>query len=275
MKAQPTIKLHDQHAIPQLGFGTWQIANQEAATAVAQALAAGYRSIDTAAAYGNEEGVGQAIKAASVARDQLFVTTKLANPRHGHDEALAAAANSLDRLILDYVDLYLIHWPIPRQNRYVETWRAFIDLQRHAKARSIGVSNFSIAHLQRLIDETGIVPAVNQIELHPRFQQRALRDFHARHGIATQSWSPLGRGRLLDDPTIGALAARHGKTPAQIILRWHIDSGLIVIPKSVTPSRIRENFEVFDFSLSAAELAKIAALDDAKGRIGPDPETFG
>ncbi len=274
MTDQPKIALNDGHAIPQLGFGTWRIASEEAPALVGQAITIGYRAIDTAAAYGNEEGVGQAIDAASLARDDLFITTKLGNSRHGYDAALRAAIESLHRMNLGSVDLYLIHWPMPRQDLYVETWRALIKLMQEGYARSIGVSNFTVAHLRRLIDETGVVPAVNQIELHPRFQQRALREFHAERGIMTQSWSPLGRGKLLEEPAIRSLAERHGKTPAQILLRWHVDCGLIVIPKSATPARIKENFDILDFRLAPGDMDRIGQMDDPHGRIGPDPENF-
>jgi len=273
MASSPTITLNDGHAIPQLGFGVWQVPGDVAASVVGTAIAAGYRSIDTAAAYENEEGVGAAIATCGVPRNELFITTKLWNANHGYDNTLIAFDASLSRLGLDYVDLYLIHWPKPRQNLYVESWQALVELHRQGRARSIGVSNFTTAHLQRIIEVTGVTPAVNQIELHPRFQQKTLCDFHVRHGIATEAWSPLGQGQLLDDATIKQLARKHGKTPAQIILRWHLDSGHIVIPKSVTPERIRENFAVFDFQLDADDMRAIAALDSGNGRIGPDPET--
>ncbi|HEX4766903.1 MAG TPA: aldo/keto reductase [Lichenihabitans sp.] len=275
MTDQPRITFNDGHAIPQLGFGTWQIPDAEASGVVAQAIAAGYLSIDTAQGYENEVGVGKAIAASDRPRSGLFVTTKLANSRHGYDETMRATEESLRKLRLDALDLYLVHWPIPNKDLYVETWRAFVELRKQGRLRSIGVSNFTMAHLERLKDETGIVPALNQIELHPRFQQRALRDYHAKTGIATESWSPLGRGRLLDDPVVLALAEKHRKTPAQVVLRWHLDQGLVVIPKSVTPSRIKENIEVFDFRLDAEDVGRMAGLDDPKGRTGPDPDTFG
>lgn len=275
---QPTIKLNDGKTIPQLGFGVWQVADAEAPAVIGEAIVAGYRAIDTAAIYGNEGGTGKAIqgaiRAGTVKRDDLFITTKLWNDRQGHGSTLKAFDESLARLQLDEVDLYLIHWPAPKHDAYVESWKALRQLRDQGRARSIGVSNFNIAHLQRLIDETGIVPAVNQVELHPRFQQKALRDFHAKHGIATESWSPLGQGRLLHDPTIAAIAGKHKKTPAQVIIRWHLDQGLIVIPKSVTPARIHENIAVFDFKLDDGDHAAIAKLDTKDGRIGPDPESF-
>lgn len=273
MAALPTIKLNDGRSMPQLGFGVWQVPNSQAISAVEEALASGYRSIDTAAIYGNEDGVGEAIAAASLPRAQLFITTKLWNDRQGYDQALKAMDESLKRLKLDYVDLYLIHWPAPQRDLYAETWRALAKLKEEGRAKSIGVSNFNIPHLERLLEATGIVPAVNQVELHPRLQQKALRAFHAKHGIATEAWSPLGQGTLFEDRTIAALSAKHGKTPAQIILRWHLDNGLIAIPKSVTPARIRENIDVFDFHLDEEDMARIAQLD-ANGRLGPDPDAF-
>jgi len=273
MGLQPTIKLNDTRVIPQLGFGVWQVPSDITATVVSEAIAAGYRSIDTAAVYENEAGVGAAIQKNSVPRDQLFITTKLWNSRHGYDDALRSFDKSLSRLGLDYIDLFLIHWPAPQRDLYAGAWRALVELQRQGRAKSIGVSNFNIPHLQRIIDTSGVVPALNQVELHPRFQQRALRQFHAQHGIATEAWSPLGQGQLLEDATVRAIAKKHARTPAQIILRWHLDSGLIAIPKSVTPVRIRENFAVFDFQLNADDMRELAALDRSDGRIGPDPET--
>jgi 2,5-diketo-D-gluconate reductase A len=273
MQSQPMIQLNDDRAIPQLGFGVWQVPSDVTATVVGKAIAAGYRSIDTAAVYENEAGVGAAIKQNIVPRDQLFITTKLWNSRHGYDETLRSFDKSLSRLGLDYIDLFLIHWPNPQRNLYVDTWRALIELQKQGRAKSIGVSNFNIAHLQRIIDASGVVPALNQVELHVRFQQTALREFHARHDIATEAWSPLGQGQLLADASVRAIAKKHGRTSAQILLRWHLDSGLIAIPKSVTPTRIRENFAVFDFRLDADDMRNLNALDSADGRIGPDPET--
>jgi 2,5-diketo-D-gluconate reductase A len=273
MTAQPRIALHDGHAIPQLGLGVWQTPPDIAGPAVRAALGAGYRHVDTAAAYHNEAGVGDGIRSSGLARDRIFVTTKLWNEAQGFDATLRACEESLGKLGLDQVDLYLIHWPSPRRGRYVETWKAFIRLREEGRVRSIGVSNFEVEHLDRLIGETGVTPVLNQIELHPRFQQRALRDAHARLGIATQSWSPLGSGRLLAEPVIATIAAKHGRSPAQVIIRWHLDAGLIVIPKSVTPSRIAENFDVFGFRLDDGDQAAIAALDSADGRTGPNPMT--
>jgi len=274
MVQQTHIRLNDGVQIPQIGLGVWQVENAQAPKAVLAAIEAGYRSIDTAAIYGNEEGVGAGIRDSGVPREQLFITTKLWNDRHGAKSALKAFDESLQRLRLDYVDLYLIHWPNPRANLYVETWRALTEIKNSGRAKSVGVSNFKIPHLERLLGETGIVPSINQIELHPRFQQQAQREFHARHGIVTESWSPLGQGRVMKDPLIAGIAAKHGKTPAQVALRWHIQNGLVAIPKSVTPSRIVENFDVFGFELTRDDMAKIATLDNARGRIGPDPDLF-
>lgn len=274
MSTIPTVRLNDGNAMPQLGYGVWRVSNEEAASAVGEAIGAGYRSIDTAAIYGNEEGVGRAIKAAPVSRDELFITTKVWNDRHGYDETLRAFDESLARLQLDTVDLYLIHWPVAGSEAYLDTWRALIKLKQDGRAKSIGVSNFMVQHLQRLIDESGVTPSVNQSELHPGFQQKELREFHAKNGIVTESWSPLGQGTLLENEALAAVARKHGKTPAQIILRWHLDHGLIAIPKSVTPSRIRENIDVFGFKLDAEDMRVIEGLDDASGRVGPDPAVF-
>jgi 2,5-diketo-D-gluconate reductase A len=275
MSTIPTVRLNDGNAMPQFGYGVWRVSNEEAASAIGEAIKAGYRSIDTAAIYGNEEGVGQAIKAAPVSRDELFITTKVWNDRHGYDETLRAFDESLARLQLDHVDLYLIHWPVAGSEAYLETWRALTKLKQDGRAKSIGVSNFMVQHLQRLIDESGVTPSVNQIELHPRFQQTELREFHAKNGIATESWSPLGQGTLIADEILAAIGRKYGKTPAQVILRWHLDNGLVVIPKSVTPSRMRENISVFDFKLDAEDMRIIEDLNDASGRVGPDPAVFG
>jgi 2,5-diketo-D-gluconate reductase A len=270
----PYITLDNGVRMPQLGFGVWQVDPAQAAEVVSTALAAGYRSIDTAAGYNNEEGTGQGIAASGVPREELFVTTKLKNSDHGHDAALRAFDSSLDKLGLDYVDLYLIHWPRPGIDKYVETWKALEKIHADGRAKSIGLSNFQPAHIQRVLSETSVVPVLDQIELHPQFQQAEARAFHARHRIATEAWSPLGQGRgLLDDPKIGEIARKHGKTPAQAVLRWHLQLGNVVIPKSVTPSRIKENIEVFDFELDADDLAAFATLD-AGNRLGPDPDTF-
>lgn len=237
------------------------------------ALRAGYRHIDTAAAYRNERETGRAVADSGVPRDELYLVTKLWNADQGYDSTLAAFDASMDRLGLDYLDLYLVHWPMPELNKFVDTFKAFADLRDQGRIRSIGVSNFEPEHLQVLIDATGIVPAVNQVELHPRLPQSALREAHARLGIATEAWSPLGQGSLLTDPTITAVADSCGHTPAQVLIRWHIQLGNIVIPKSVTPSRIVSNFDVFDFELSAEQMASISSLDDGT-RLGPDPRTF-
>jgi 2,5-diketo-D-gluconate reductase A len=275
MPAIPQIALNDGHAIPQFGLGVFLTPPAETAAAVATALELGYRHIDTAAIYHNEDGVGEAVRASGLARGSLFLTTKLWNADQGHDSALAALDASLARLGTDYVDLYLIHWPCPAQDRFVETWQALIEARAQGKARSIGVSNFRIEDLERLVQATGVVPAVNQIELHPRLQQGELRAWHAAHGIVTESWSPLARGNdLLGEPLLAAIAARHGKTVAQVILRWHIQLGLVVFPKSVHAGRLAENLDIFDFALSAEDMAAIATLD-AGARIGPDPATFG
>lgn len=271
--SQPHITFHDGRTIPQVGLGVWRTPGDIAAPTVRAAIAAGYRHIDTAAIYDNEEGVGQGISSSGVARSDIFLTTKLWNDQQGFDSTLKAFDTSLKRLGTDYVDLYLIHWPAPRRNQFVDTWKALVRLKEEGRARSIGVSNFYPEHLDRIIAETGVVPVLNQIELHPDFQQKAARAAHLKHGIATQSWSPLGQGRLIGHPAIAAIAARHGRTPAQVIIRWHIDNGLIVIPKSVTPARIVENFQVFDFALDVEDLAAISVLDSTDARIGPDPMT--
>ena len=270
----PSLKLNDGAEMPQLGFGVFQIAPDEVVPPVRTAVQAGYRLIDTAAGYGNEQGVGRALKDSGVPRERFFVTTKLTNAEHGYDRAMQAFDASLSKLGLDYVDLYLIHWPVPAKNLYVETWRAFEKIRSDGRARSIGVSNFTEAHLRRLIDETGTVPAVNQVELHPRFAQASLREFHTSHGIVTEAWAPIGQGKgLLGHPAIAEVAARHSKSPAQVVLRWHIQLGNVAIPKSVTPERIRSNLDVFDFELSEHEVDTLAEFGPV-GRIGPDPETF-
>jgi len=269
----PTITLHDGNSIPQVGLGVWRTPEDIAAPTVRVALAAGYRHIDTAAAYENEDGVGEGIRTSGVDRKDIFLTTKLWNDQQGFDSTLKAFDESLKRLGTDYVDLYLIHWPAPNRNRFVDTWKAFVRIREEGRARSIGVSNFYPEHIARIVGETGVTPVLNQIELHPDFQQKTARAAHATLEIATESWSPLGQGTLLSNPVIGAVARKHGRTPAQTIIRWHIDNGLIVIPKSVTPSRIEENFRVFDFKLDDEDLAAIGKLDRPDGRIGPDPKT--
>ncbi|MEU1540972.1 aldo/keto reductase [Actinacidiphila glaucinigra] len=274
MSNVPDITLNNGVTMPQLGFGVWQVPDDEAATAVATALEAGYRSIDTAALYRNEQGTGRAIAASGIPREELFVTTKLWNTDQGHDNALRAFDASLGKLGLEYVDLYLIHWPAPARGLYLETWRALEKIHANGRARAIGVSNFPVDLLRHLLDEGGVAPVLNQVELHPHLPQAELRAFHAGHGIATEAWSPLGQGRgLLDEPALAAIAAKHGRTPAQVVLRWHLQIGNVVIPKSVTPSRIRENIDVFGFELDGEDLAAIDALDNG-GRLGPDPSSF-
>jgi 2,5-diketo-D-gluconate reductase A len=271
----PTVTLNNGVPMPQLGFGVFQVPNDDTAAAVTEALRAGYRSIDTAKAYGNEAGVGDTIRESGIPRDDLFVTTKLWNDDQGYDEALRAYDTSTRALGLDHVDLYLIHWPAPSADRYVETWRALEKLLADGRVRAIGVSNFQPAHLRRLFDETGTVPAVNQIELHPYLQQAELRELHAAQGIVTEAWSPLAKGgELLAEPVVTELAERHGRTPAQVVLRWHLTLGNVVIPKSVTPSRIRENLDVFGFDLSEEDLAALGTLERGH-RTGPDPDRMG
>jgi 2,5-diketo-D-gluconate reductase A len=269
----PKISLNDTEEIPQLGFGVFQVPPAETAEVLLRALTAGYRHIDTAAAYRNEAAVGQAIHASGLQRSEVFVTTKCFNDDHGYEQAKRALHASLERLEMDHVDLYLIHWPVPSHDKYVETWKAFIDMRADGLVRSIGVSNFQPAHLERIISETGETPAINQIELHPYFQQRGLRHEHRQLGIVTEAWSPLAQGKVLDDPVICEIAQSHAKTPGQVVIRWHLQIGNVVIPKSVTPVRIEQNFNVFDFELSAAELEAIDMLD-AGDRIGPNPDTF-
>ncbi|KAB8312478.1 2,5-didehydrogluconate reductase DkgA [Erwinia endophytica] len=273
MAEQPVIKLHDGNTMPQIGLGVWQVSIDDARKAAVKALEVGYRSIDTAAIYKNEEGIGQALQETDVARDDIFITTKLWNDDQLNAEK--ALETSLKKLQLASVDLYLMHWPCPAKDHYVEAWQAMIALQKQGLAQSIGVCNFQEAHLKRLIDETGVIPVVNQIELHPMFQQRALHAWNALHHIQTESWSPLAQGGkgVFDQEVIKNLAKKYHKTPAQIVIRWHLDSGLVVIPKSVTPSRIEENFAVFDFRLEKPEISEIATLDHGK-RLGPHPEQF-
>lgn len=272
MNTSPLLKLNDGRSIPQLGFGLWQMTDEEAKAATLEAFKAGYRSIDSAAIYRNEGGLGQAIEGSGLDRNDLFITTKLWNSEQGYDSTLKAFDQSLKKLGLKEVDLYLIHWPTPKLGLFVETWKALIQLQKEGRARSIGVSNFTIPYLQRVMDETGVVPVLNQIELHPLFQQKELRAFHSQHNILTEAWSPLGKGQLVADPTLQAIAKKHGRTAAQVILRWHMEQGIIAIPKSVTPSRIKENFQVFDFKLDADDLNQIDKMDQKNRRIGPDPD---
>lgn len=258
--------------IPQLGYGVWQVAADEAEQAVRTALEIGYRHVDTAAAYGNEEGVGRAVLGSGLPRERVFVTTKLWNSDHGRAEE--AFDESLSRLGLDHIDLFLMHWPVPEQDKYVQAWKAMEKIYRDGRARAIGVSNFTVGALTRLMNEAGITPSINQIELHPYFQQREMREFHEANGILTEAWSPLGQGKgLLDDPALTVLSEKHGRTPAQIVLRWHLQLGHVVIPKSVTPSRMGENFDVFGFILDTEDMAAIGAMNRNR-RIGPDPDTF-
>jgi 2,5-diketo-D-gluconate reductase A len=267
----PDVTLNNGVRMPQLGFGVWRISAGETEQMVGEALRVGYRSIDTAAMYGNEDGVGRAVRGSGIPREQVFVTSKLWNDTHGHDAALRAFDESQHRLGLDYVDLYLIHWPVPSRDLYVETFRALVRLVEEGRLRTAGVSNFEPLHLRRVIDEVGVTPAVNQVELHPYLPQAQLRAFHAEHGIATEGWRPLGQGRaLLREPTVTDVADRYGRSPAQVVLRWHLQLGNIVIPKSATPSRIRENVEVFDFELAEDDMAAFAELDSGR-RLGMHP----
>lgn len=272
MSTLPALALNDGHTIPAIGFGTWPLNDTDACAAVGTALDAGYRLIDTATMYKNETGVGRAIRESSVARKDIFLTTKLAGVDHGYEQTLRAFDASVARLGLDQVDLYLIHWPLPQQDRYVGAWRAMIELQRDARVKSIGVSNFQPAHIDRLIEETGVVPAVNQIELHPDFAQVELRRYHAAKQIVTESWSPLGRGNLFDDARLLAIAKKHGVTAAQVALRWHVQLGLVPIPKSKSSTRIAQNLDLSGFSLDTDDLTTLAALD-GDNRQGGHPDT--
>jgi len=270
----PSLSLNDGHRIPQLGLGIWQVPDADTPRVVGTAFELGYRHIDGAAAYGNEVGLGRAIRTAGLPREALFITTKLANPDQGRAKARDALDASLERLGLDYVDLYLIHWPCPRHDRFVESWQALVEAREAGKVRSIGVSNFRAQDIDRIVAATGVMPAVNQIELHPLLQQGALRAYGEAHGIVTESWSALAHGgELLAHPALQAIAGKHGKTVAQVILRWHVESGLVAFPKSVTPARIAENAAIFDFALDADDMVRIAAID-AGTRLGPDPADF-
>jgi 2,5-diketo-D-gluconate reductase A len=271
--ASPSLTLNDGSAIPQVGLGVFQTPPEQTERAVTIAFEAGYRHVDTAAAYRNERGVGKAFSESGLARGDVFITTKLWNSEQGYDRTLKAFDASMDRLGLDYLDLYLVHWPLPERNTFVDTFKAFAHLRDQGRVRSIGVSNFEPEHLRILVDATGIVPAVNQVELHPLLQQEELREAHSQLGIATEAWAPLGQGALLDNPKVTEVAEHHGKTPAQVLIRWHIQLGNIVIPKSVTPERIVSNFDVFDLELSEQDMASISSLGDGT-RLGPDPRTF-
>ena len=270
----PSVALSDGALVPQLGLGVYKVADDEARTVVATALELGYRHVDTASFYGNEVGVGQAIRASDVPRDEVFVTTKVWNTEQGFDETLRAFDASLDRLGTDHVDLYLIHWPAPTQDRYVETWRALERIAEEGRARSIGVSNFQVHHLERLLGETSVVPVIDQVEAHPWLQQHELREFCAARGIAVEAWSPLARGRVLDDAVVGRVAAKHGVQPAQAVIRWHLQQGLVVIPKTVDAGRLRSNLDVFGFELDEDDLAAFAALDSGE-RSGSHPDQVG
>jgi 2,5-diketo-D-gluconate reductase A len=269
----PSIPLNDGNSIPQLGFGVWRLEEEDAPEVIGAAIDAGYRHIDTAQGYDNEAGVGRAIAEADVAREQLFITSKLRNSQQGFEKTQQSLDESLERLQLDYLDLFLIHWPAPAHDRYVDTWKALIEAQKQGKVKSIGVSNFLPEHIDRIIAETGVKPAVNQVELHPAYQQRDIRDYHRKKDIKLECYSPLGgkESKLLDDDTITEIGDRYDRSPAQIITRWHLQQGLIVIPKSSKPERARENFEVWDFELTEDDIAKIDALDRPDGKTLPQP----
>jgi 2,5-diketo-D-gluconate reductase A len=273
----PSLRLNDGHAIPQLGFGVFQIDPAETAEAVTRAFEAGYRHIDTAEMYGNEAGVGEAVRASELAREELFITSKLNNGEHRPDDARAAFARTLQELGLDYVDLFLIHWPLPTlyDGDYVSTWKTLEAFKADGRARSIGVSNFQVEHLERLAAECDVVPAVNQIELHPYLLNEAVRAYGESHGIATEAWSPIAKGQVLDDPVVADIASAVERSPAQVVLRWHIQRGSIVFPKSTTPERIEENFRLFDFELDDVAMERLSSLDRGEeGRTGPNPDTF-
>jgi 2,5-diketo-D-gluconate reductase A len=267
----PRIEFNDGHSIPQLGFGVFRIPPEDAERLVTEAIEVGYRHIDTAWGYFNEEGVGAAVRNCGLARDELFVTTKVWNSSQGREPAIESFERSMETLGLDVLDLLLIHWPAPANDLYVETWETFVELRESGRVRSIGVSNFEPEHIDRIVAATGVVPAINQVELHPFFQQRALRDYHAAHGIVTEAWGPIARGAVGDDPLLVTLASSWGRTPAQIALRWELQHGIVTIPKSATSARIAANFDVFDFELSADDMAMIDALDRPEGRFGPLP----
>ncbi|MDB5737034.1 MAG: aldo/keto reductase [Sphingomonas bacterium] len=271
---QALVRLSDGHMMPQLGFGVFKVPPEETRGIVSDALSAGYRALDTAMIYRNEEGVGQGIVDSGIARDQIFLTTKLWNDDQGYDSALKAFDDSLGKLGVEQLDLYLIHWPKPAQDLYVDSWKALVRLREEGRVRSIGVSNFLPEHIERIMGETGVTPVLNQIELHPRFQQRAVRDFHAAHDIRIESWSPLGQAQILKDPVIAGIADKHGRTPAQIVIRWHLDQDIITIPKAADRGHMVDNLAVGGFSLDADDMAAIATLDSPDGRLGPDPAVF-
>ena len=270
----PVLKMNDGNTIPQLGYGVWKISDEDAEGSVLQALKTGYRHIDTAKIYNNEGGVGRGIAASDIAREKIFITTKVWNSDQGYDETLKAFDESAKRLGVKTIDMYLIHWPMPVRDQFVETWKALIRLRQENRVRSRGVCNFRIADLERLIKETGVAPAVNQVELHPQFQQKELRIFHEKNNILTEAWAPLGRGLFFDDPLLQSIAKEHSKTVAQIVLRWHMELGTIAIPKSQSAARMAENFDIFDFKLTASDHDKIASLDKIDGRMGPNPDEF-
>ena len=267
----PTLTMNDGHTIPQLGLGVYKVADAATAEIVETAIGLGYRHVDTAALYANERGVGDGVRASGVVRDELFVTTKVWNTDHGYEQTLRAFDTSLTRLGLDYVDLYLIHWPQPSRDQYVDTWRALEKLRADGVTRSIGVSNFTGAHIDRLLAEGSVVPAVNQVELHPLLPQLEIRQYNREHRILTEAWSPLARGGLLGNPQLARIAAKHGKSVAQVVIRWHLQLGTVVIPKSVSPARIAENFDVFDFELDAADLSRVAEVETGE-RTGQHPD---
>ncbi|MBM3686385.1 MAG: aldo/keto reductase [Actinobacteria bacterium] len=273
MAFAPLVEMNDGRSIPVIGFGVWQVPDDVVVDATLTALEAGYRHIDTACVYENERGVGEALRRSGLDRDDIFVTTKVWNTDQGYDQTLRAFDTSTGLLGIDEVDLYLVHWPTPARDLYLDSWRALIRLREEGRARSIGVSNFHEAHLRKIIDETGVIPAINQIEMHPWLPQTQLRDIDARLGITTEAWSPLGSGQLIDNPVIGEVAAKHGKTPAQVMVRWSLQLGNIVLPKSVTPARIQQNIDVFDFVLDDADMAAIATLESGR-RTGPNPDEF-
>lgn len=273
MTSIPQLTMNDGRTIPQIGFGVWQVPDDVVTEATLEAFRRGYRHVDTAALYYNEGGVGAAIASSGLPRDDLFITTKVWNTDHGFDATLRAMDKSLGLLGLDYVDLYLIHWPSPTTGDYVETWRAVLDLQARGLTRSVGVSNFHVPHLRRIIEEFGVLPVIDQVELHPWLPQAEVRAFTAEHGILTEAWSPLASGGLLDEPVLAAIGAKYGKSAAQVMIRWHLELGNVVLPKSVTPSRIRENIDVFDFGLDADDLAAIGDLENGH-RTGPNPDEF-
>jgi len=273
MTFAPLVQMNDGRSIPVIGFGVWQVPDDVVVDATVKALEVGYRHIDTACVYENERGVGEALRRSGLDRDDVFITTKVWNTDQGYDKTLRAFDTSLGLLGIDEVDLYLVHWPTPARDLYLETWQALIRLREEGRARSIGVSNFHESHLRRIIDETGVIPAMNQIELHPWLPQTHLRDVDARLGIKTEAWSPLGSGQLIDDSVIGEVAAKHGKSSAQVMIRWSLQLGNIVLPKSVTPARIEQNIDVFDFELDDADMAAIATLESGR-RTGPNPDEF-